>query len=476
MIFRRFIHLLWQPIVIIGVNSVFYYLYHAWSYDDPYITYRYAQNLMYGFGFVYNPGEKILSTTTPLFALLLGLTGRLWPNIPQLAVFIGSLSIGFAAVLILNLAKVWGHPIAGWVSMPLIATFGLLSITLSSETPLYIALGLSVLYTYSIRRYSLFGFLSALLILTRPDGALLPIILGVHFLFWVREHLPRKGIAIFALVSLLGWGVLGAYFGSPIPVTLAAKQHQGTMIISQGFAQGLWTTLGWYRAQWFFLVECMLALLGLVHLIQKKSMAILLVGWTLLYFASYSLLGVTRYFWYYAPLVPGFTLLVGAGVERIYYWIARAGRSNILALAVSSLLVTGLFFFQLRHIYRQSFDHDQRIPLYTAAGNWIRENTPSESKVAAVEVGVIGFYSQRYIVDFAGLIQPDVARQMKPDSTYLDTAIYAMDRYDPDYLVVYQGFVKPLTDHSRDLCRQEIVFSGTVYGVDQDLMILHCAP
>lgn len=476
MIFRRSFRLIWQPLVVIGVTGVLYYLYHAWSYDDPYITYRYAQNLMHGLGFVYNPGEKILSTTTPLFALLLGLAGQLWPSIPQLAVFIGSLSIGFATVLMLNLAKVWGHPIAGWVSMPLLATFGLLSITLSSETPLYIALGLSVLYTYTVRRYSLFGFFSALMILTRPDGALLPIILGLHFLIKVREPLPWKEMVIFALVSLLGWGALWAYFGSPIPVTLAAKQHQGTMAISQSFAQGLWTILGWYRAQIYFLAECALALLGLVYLFQKKSMAILLVGWTLLYFASYSLLGVTRYFWYYAPLVPGFVFLVGAGVEAIYYWIARGRRSNILALAISGLIVTGFFFFQLRHIYRQSFDRDQRIPLYAATGKWIRENTPAESKVAAVEVGAIGYYSQRYIVDFAGLIQPDVARQMKSDSTYLDTAIYAVDRYNPDYLVVYEGFVKPLTDHSRRPCRQEVVFSGTDYGVDQDLWILHCTP
>ena len=39
--------------------------------DDAYITYRYAENLAGGNGFVYNVGEQILGTSTPLYTLLL---------------------------------------------------------------------------------------------------------------------------------------------------------------------------------------------------------------------------------------------------------------------------------------------------------------------------------------------------------------------------------------------------------------------
>jgi hypothetical protein len=41
--------------------------------DDAYITFRYVQHLVQGQGFVYNPGEHILGTTTPLYTLLLAL-------------------------------------------------------------------------------------------------------------------------------------------------------------------------------------------------------------------------------------------------------------------------------------------------------------------------------------------------------------------------------------------------------------------
>jgi len=39
--------------------------------DDAFITYRYVRNILAGIGFVYNPGEQVLGTTTPLYTLLL---------------------------------------------------------------------------------------------------------------------------------------------------------------------------------------------------------------------------------------------------------------------------------------------------------------------------------------------------------------------------------------------------------------------
>ena len=43
--------------------------------DDAYITFRYARNLLRGYGLVFNPGEHVLGTTTPLYALLMAFLG-----------------------------------------------------------------------------------------------------------------------------------------------------------------------------------------------------------------------------------------------------------------------------------------------------------------------------------------------------------------------------------------------------------------
>ena len=54
--------------------------------DDAYITFRYARNLAEGLGLVYNPGEWVLGTTTPLWAILLACGYRLGAtDLPWLA-------------------------------------------------------------------------------------------------------------------------------------------------------------------------------------------------------------------------------------------------------------------------------------------------------------------------------------------------------------------------------------------------------
>ena len=110
------------------------------SYDDPYITYRYAENVRRGFGFVYNPGERIQSTTTPLFTLLLAVLSPLWGDLPHLANLIGVLSLAAGGLLLWELAAIWKTPWAGWIGLLLYPIFPLAITPLGSETPLYIAL------------------------------------------------------------------------------------------------------------------------------------------------------------------------------------------------------------------------------------------------------------------------------------------------------------------------------------------------
>ena len=57
--------------------AVTFVAYRDYVMEDAYITYRYAQNLAAGNGFVFNPGERVLGTSTPLYAMVLGLAGLL---------------------------------------------------------------------------------------------------------------------------------------------------------------------------------------------------------------------------------------------------------------------------------------------------------------------------------------------------------------------------------------------------------------
>ena len=98
-----------------------------WAYDDPFITFRYAENLARGLGFVYNPGERVLSTTTPLFALLLAILSHSGLDLPHLANLIGALSLALGGLALWDLARTWKTPLVGWVGLLLYPGFSLLT-------------------------------------------------------------------------------------------------------------------------------------------------------------------------------------------------------------------------------------------------------------------------------------------------------------------------------------------------------------
>jgi hypothetical protein len=302
---------------LICVTALLYWILSKYGYDDPYITYRYASQLVQGHGFVYNPGEYVLSTTTPLFTILLAAGSFVWHNLPHLANFIGCLSTALGGLSIWSISRAWLTRIAGWVGLFLYPAFTLVLSTMGSETPLYLALCLGAFASYAHRRYRLTAVLIALAVLTRADGILVAAVLVLDYLIIQRGRIPWTAVGLFTGI-LLPWFVFSwAYFGSPLPATLAVKQHQGAMAISQRFAAGFFTTVRPYASYWVYRFEACLAAVGLIYLVWRARTWGLLISWTILYFAAYSALGVSRYFWYYAPLVPGFIGLVGLGVELV---------------------------------------------------------------------------------------------------------------------------------------------------------------
>ena len=178
---------LW-PAAYLAVTSVaLFAAFRQWGYDDPFITYRYADNLRAGLGFVYNPGERVLSTTTPLFTLLLALLGTVWNDLPALANLVGAACLAAGGLCLWDLGRTWRAPAAGWAGLLLYPTFPLLVSTLGSETPLYLALCLGAIAAYARRRYGWVAVLAAAAVLARPDGVLVPVLLGLSF----RPDAPR---------------------------------------------------------------------------------------------------------------------------------------------------------------------------------------------------------------------------------------------------------------------------------------------
>jgi hypothetical protein len=480
LLFPRFIHVLSTnrkkialAIYLLLTPIVIFVAFSHWGYDDPFITYRYAANLQHGLGFVYNPGERVLSTTSPLFTLLQALLGNLWPDLPRLANLLGAFSLAMGGLFLWDLAHTWQAPLVGWSGLLLYPTFPLLVSTLGSETLLYLAFCLGAFAFYARQRYPLMAVCVALAILTRPDGVLLAFILAVHYLLWIRRPFPWLALALFLGLTIPWFAFAWVYFGSPLPATLAVKQHQGAMAISQSFAPGLLTIVRWY-SRWPYLLESGLAVAGAVFLLWRARPWALFMAWTILYFLAYSALGVSGYFWYYAPLVPGLIALFGLGISSLRK-ILTPSRTIPFFYFIAVALLLLLVAAQAYDLGQLRQHPDNRLVIYEVIGEWLRDHTPPDASVGTLEVGIIGFYAQRRMIDFAGLIQPEVSNQFTPHTTYDDAALWAVEHYHPDYLVLHENnFLRLEQEYVTLHCNAIQHFPGKAYGYSMDINVYSC--
>jgi hypothetical protein len=118
---------------------------------------------------------------------------------------------------------------------------------------------------------------------------------------------------------------------------------------------------------------------------------------------------------------------------------------------------------------------DQRSDVYQSIGDWLKSNTPEDASVAALEVGMIGYYAQRAMIDFAGLIDPLVSSQFTKATTYEDSAIFVFANYQPDYLVLQQGmFPNFENDFVLQNCKNKKQFLEEEFGAPGTFEIFRC--
>jgi len=474
---------LWVLLYALLISSGIFIAFSNWAYDDPYISYRYATNLAQGQGFVYNLGVRSLSTTSPFFVILLAVLYPIWSDPPHLANLLGALSLALGGVLLWDLARTWKSPLVGYTSLILYPTFPLVVSTLGSETPLYITFSLASFVFYVRQKGYLTALFTALTVLTRPDGVIIPILLIADYLLRLRRPFPKGAVSLFLIITLPWFIFAWLYFGSPLPLTLAAKQQQGLMETSQRFGQGFLSLLQWYVRYSHLNIEAILSFIGVVFLAILSRQWALFVAWPVLYFIAYSLLGVSGYFWYYAPLVPGFLVLVGlglSGIKALVLFIKKHRKPhpdwiNWIPTSLIILLIAWLTLSQASNLQLLRERPDARYRIYRVAGEWLRMNTPINATIGTLEVGIIGYFSNRSMIDFAGLIQSDIAANLTQTTNFSEAAEWAVEHYQPDYLVVFEETLPNLENgYISQECQLVEKFQGADYGHEGILNIYAC--
>jgi hypothetical protein len=426
---------------LMGATLFFGLQAHPSSFDDAYITYRYAQNIAAGRGFVYNDGESVLGTTTPLYTLLLAGLSFLVPDIPLLSHYLGMLAWMLCIPLIYGIGRTGGREAVGLVAAALIAFNPLFARVLGMETNLYVLFALATFYLYLKGRPIAAGFCASLSFLTRWDGILVVAVLLFAEMLKGKRGFFRAGLVCACVI--VPWLVYSyVTFGSIFPNSFHAKLGQGWNQNLGGeeigpFARGLvHIGVSAYEASPLFLIWIPLAVLGLASLFYHRFKWWPLLLWTLLYMVGYIALGVLRYPWYYPPVVPAFVLLVASGIDLLAQFVSRyiqwsASRAaSIAALGVLCLIPSAHWLVQT-----QRTEIDPHSATYFEVGNWLQANTPPGSSVALLEIGIVGFYSDRTVVDTMGLVSPDMVGHL---DTWLQTLQFAINHYWPDYVVALE--------------------------------------
>ncbi|MCO5189488.1 MAG: hypothetical protein M9918_14980 [Anaerolineae bacterium] len=407
------------------------------AYDDAFITYRYAANLRDGLGLVYNPGEWVLGTTAPLYALLLGMLGKTGVMLPTLGHVIGvaawAVTALFAAALLWNDSA--ENPIRRFLPAALapllIAVQPALWNSLGMEAALVVALMLVSAVSW-LRGHRVVAVVAlAALILVRQDGALWALVLGLEM--WRREkRLPwREGLVVVLLT--LPWFVYAQWrYGSFLPNSIAAKVGQNELMavteanVFGAFVRNFWQTVT-VGSILIALLFALLLLLSVVAVRRRRQFGWLWV-WLIGYLLVYSILDVATFPWYFVPPVVIACLLAALGCgELAPLWDRSFGR---IAFALPVILIVSLGANLVAQVQAQP---ERYRPAYRAAAAWLASETRPTDAVAAIEIGALGFFSNRPIVDTMGLVTPALTvRQFG----WGETLVYAINALQPDYAVV----------------------------------------
>lgn len=481
-------------LALAGLVGLFYLLVAAWGYgglgfplDDAWIHQTYARNLARSGQLAFVPGVPSAGSTAPLWSLWLSLGYLL--NIPFLlwAYALGVICLGLTGW---SLARLTGHLFPGqprlgfWVGLFCVLEWRVVWAAVSGmETILFIWLSVLLVWFYVAtvngaageftaltpgRSFGL-GLIGGLLMLTRPEGLGLIGLIGLDSGYrWWRQSGRSTG-ALGQRWGLIGVGVIGLLIpyvafhfsltGQPFPSTFYAKQAEYGLILQ---TYPLWWRLfgnifdyqesvqGVFRVVFIGAPALLLPGLvfaGLLTWREGRSELVIIWVWWISFLLLYGLrLPVTyQHGRYQIPSIVWIVLLGLWGSSRLFgWWGQRSARSlydrvvsRVMALSIGILVVMFVI------IGAQAYGRDVRFinSEMVATAQWLDQHIPATALIAAHDIGAIGYFTQRPLIDLAGLVTPAVIDFIRDEPALLEF----MARHEADYLVTFPSWYPYLT-------------------------------
>ncbi len=465
--------------------------------DDSWIHQTYARNLASSGRWEFVSGTVSSGSTAPLYSLLLaiGYLVRL-PHLPW-TYFLGWIFLVWSAWAAMSLWEtLWAENSSqSWLPGILVVTSWSLVWAAASgmETILFIALALQLMSVYARQlttgRWQAYrlGLLGGLLIMVRPEG--LGLVLFVILGILVADGQPRDRVGrllkmlVTAVIPLVPYFALNLLAGHQFwPNTFYAKQAEYGILwqdaLPARFFRLLVFSLGGPEHGWQGMSGARLLLLPGLILAAYSAFRSDIAGRRLLYLLPLVWAGghIFIYAWrlpvtyqhgrYLIPVIPVFLLFGLAGWTRLFRWFeARLGSGNRVGFIVKSVLrltfaVIALFFLVLGlQVYAQdvALINGEMV----AVAEWLQDNTAEDALIAAHDIGAIGYFTDRSLLDLAGLISPEVIPYLRDQDLVTGFALQS----GADYLVTAPGWTYPAI--SQDPQSSAVYSSGYAWTVEQ---------
>ncbi len=414
----------------------------VWGFplDDSWIHAQFARNIATGRGFSFNPGERVAGSTAPLYTFLLALLYPLTHEFVWTAKILGLLCQCGAAVLVLKTMLAWDSRArvrALFAALIVACSPALLWGALSGmEIPLYLLLVCAGLYFHAKGRPPLAMSCWALGVWVRPDGLFL---IALALILVPKERVKSAVLAAAIVVPFLLFNL--AVGGTLFPQTVGAKAHFAIEPVKR-----TWNLMRQWGALWGIpytrtdeLEHPALLLAGLLAgawALRRKQplLALYAIGLPLALslFRSEAASG-KRYILY---VIPFGAILAAYGFDFLSRKLLRERAvTGLIVAAVITMAWQGAYLARKATTYGWNVQNIDKMQGYL--GRLSRFLTGPGDRIATNDIGAIGYFSERTIIDLVGLVSPSMPLPQ------------ALSRYRPELLIIFVDWFKDYADYDR---------------------------
>jgi arabinofuranosyltransferase len=404
---------------------------YFWKFtvDDSFITFHYAKNLASGLGPVFNPGEHVEGISNFSWMVVLALVERLHgPMLAASKLFGLAAAIGIIVVLHRCLLQYRCRPmLAGlaalcFAALPTVHFYSTCGLETLPYAFVVLVATLTVAKGLSTRRDAVVAAVCLIAMPTlRPEGIGCTAILAAWLLTVQRQRRSFVVVGVAGAVLLLGLFARHSYYGQLVPNTFRAKPSPLMFALHSGpgaFLSALLREAGQKVTPFVREVggPLLFGLLGVAGVGRRARVAlpcllVFLMGTSFVLYAPVDWMSGQRFG---LPYVAPALFAAALGADEVMD--ALADRAPRLVIGGALLAAVSFFAIQLVEMardmraYARGDVHKAMTGIgYVRMGQWLHDHTDPTDVVTAYEIGAIGYYGQRRIVDYVGLVSPYVA-------------------------------------------------------------------